>query len=409
MKWKEEYFPVVLAYLLVGVYILYENNQVVTLLLLVCLFAYHSYIYSRVRDKLDDEKTVSVSKLKHLLQQSKKEQDETFRKFDSLSKSFGSGLLMINEDGVIAFANSDVRKYFNRGFSDSHYSELNDIERLYSFVDKAYLLEKSIREQIKVENRIYDLISTPLFENKLFQGTLILVHDITLIKNAESYQKRFTADVSHELRTPLAAIKGLSEILSRGNEIDPKERQEFIELIHKESERMEFILSDLLVISKLDRIDYELDFNKIEISEIIDECVSVLKRQINDKGLEIVTSIQKQELIIDKYRISQVIMNIIKNAINYTDEGFIRVEGKTECGNYAIKIIDSGIGIKEKNYDNIFKRFYRVDKARSRDSGGSGLGLSISKNVILKHGGTIKVSSEKDKGSTFIITIPIKE
>jgi len=119
--------------------------------------------------------------------------------------------------------------------------------------------------------------------------------------------------------------------------------------------------------------------------------------------------VESQRILIDKVKMSQVIMNIIKNAMNYTDEGGITITGKTENNNYILSIADTGIGIRQENYDKIFKRFYRVDKARSRDTGGSGLGLSISKNVVHKHEGQINVSSVLEEGTTFTIQLPIKE
>ena len=266
-----------------------------------------------------------------------------------------------------------------------------------------------MRKQIIFHEKVFDLISTPLFEENLFKGALILVHDITLIKNAEKYQKRFTADVSHELRTPLSAIKGFSEILSRDKNISVEERDEFIELIRAESSRMESILSDLLVISKMDRIDYELEFSRLNIKDIVSECLNVLKNSITEKGLKYNVDVQSETLQLDKVKMSQVVLNIIKNAANYTDSGQIDIVGKRDNNEYILSISDTGIGIKEEDFDKIFKRFYRVDKARSRDTGGSGLGLSISKNVVAKHNGSITVLSKINEGTTFTVHLPIEE
>ena len=171
---------------------------------------------------------------------------------------------------------------------------------------------------------------------------------------------------------------------------------------------METILNDLLVISKMDRLDYELNLHTIEIKELINKTINTLKRDFDKKKLEVITNIESCKLDLDKNKFEQVMLNIIKNAINYTDIGEIEIKGYKENNHYCISITDSGIGIKNSDLEKIFKRFYRVDKTRSRETGGSGLGLSISKNVLAKHGGEISVESELNKGTTFLIRIPIK-
>ena len=316
---------------------------------------------------------------------------------------------MIDADGIIQFANSDINSYFGRDFNGKRLADVEDITDLHSFMSQSFALETVLREQIEHRNRFYDLISTPMFEEEMFRGSLILVHDITLLKTAEEYQKRFTADVSHELRTPLSTIKGFSEILSRNGHMKDDERQEFIELIHKEAERMELILKDLSQIARLDRLDYELERTPTDTRELVKECLSVLRKTIDDSGLEVVVDVAPHVLNIDKHKMSQVLINMVKNAISYTDEGSITIIGQRDKKRYVLTIADTGIGVAEEDHKKIFKRFYRVDRARSRDTGGSGLGLSISKNTILKHGGSIDVASKLGEGTTFTITLPLKD
>ena len=289
------------------------------------------------------------------------------------------------------------------------YNSLVKIKPLYKFINQAYLLEKSFREQIQYLDKYYDLVSTPIFEKDLFQGCLIIVHDITSLKNAERFQKQFTADVSHELKTPLSTIKGFSEILARDVDMKKEDRVEFITLINKESTRMESILSDLLIISKMDRLDYELNLEKVNIKDLIIENIDSLKHKITNKNLKYKIDVEDCILQLDKNKIGQVVLNLVRNATNYTDEGEINIIGKIEGSKYKIQVIDTGIGINKVDFDKIFKRFYRVDNARSRDTGGSGLGLSICKNVVLKHGGSISVDSVRNVGTTFEIILNIKK
>lgn len=409
MKISREYLAISVGYMIVIFYIAFVNNPIINVLLVLALFLFHIRVYTQIKNRLSFEKDSSLSKLENRLAKTKKEQAEITERFVSLSQSFGSGLLMLDQDGIIQYSNVDMNDYFGRDFNHLEYKKIADLKELHKFVNQAYLLETPTRKQIVFQGRSYDLISTPLFEDEMFKGTLVLAHDITLLKNAEEYQKRFTADVSHELKTPLSTIKGFSEILSRDTKMDEQERKEFIELIRKESERMEIILKDLTEISKLDRLDYELELTNTNIKTILDESIALLSNQIKERNLELKTDIQDQTLHVDKNKLSQVFINIIKNAINYTDEGQITILGTIENDRYKIEITDTGIGIKEEDYDKIFKRFYRVDKARSRDTGGSGLGLSISKNAIKKHNGTISVSSTEGVGTTFTITLPIEE
>jgi two-component system phosphate regulon sensor histidine kinase PhoR len=172
---------------------------------------------------------------------------------------------------------------------------------------------------------------------------------------------------------------------------------------------METILSDLLIISKMDRLDYELTLEEIDFAVLVKENTNLLKRQLDEKGLKYIENIESCSMRVDKNKMGQVILNLVKNAITYTDSGEITVSGLIKGSNYVLSIQDTGIGIVQSDVDKIFKRFYRVDAARSRDSGGSGLGLSICKNVVMKHGGNITVESVISKGTTFTIIIPIKK
>jgi two-component system phosphate regulon sensor histidine kinase PhoR len=409
MNNRREYVLIAIGYLIVALYVAFVQDPVGTVILLVVLFLYHMARNETIRKSMETERDMSVSKLQYRLEKTEKRQVQLSDRFDSLSQSFGSGLLMVDEDGIIQYANYDMTDYFGRDFHQLDYQRLSDIRPLFDFVNESYLLERSHQRQILWQGRSYDLISTPLFNEGLFKGALILAHDITQIKHAQEYQKQFTADVSHELKTPLAAIKGFSEILMRGDDMPEAEQAEFIALIHKESTRMQGLLKDLSEIAKLDRLDFELDRKPTDIESLIQECVAILAKDWKESGLELHIDVEPASLMLDSNKMSQVFINIIKNAISYTDEGHISIHGHHEPGRYKIDITDTGIGIEEADYDKIFKRFYRVDKARSRETGGSGLGLSISKNVVLKHGGSIHVHSTPHQGSTFTIILPDKE
>lgn len=409
MDAKRYILKIIILYSLVILLILVLKETSITFLLILALMLFHIFGFSGEREKLNQNNEDSLKKVLSKLSKTQKESQDSYRRFISLTKTLGSGLMMVNEDGAINFANKDFNQYFSFENNYKNYNSLLKIKPLYKFVNQAYLLEKSSREQIQYLEKHYDLVSTPIFENDVFQGCLILVHDITNLKTAESFQKQFTADVSHELKTPLSTIKGFSEILVRDVEMEKKDRIEFITLINRESIRMESILSDLLIIAKMDRLDYELNLQEINIKDLILESVDSLKYKINNKNLKCNIEAQDCILDLDKNKMGQVIINLVRNAINYTDKGKINIDGRIDREEYILQVRDTGIGIDKDNFENIFKRFYRVDTARSRDSGGSGLGLSICKNVVLKHSGKITVNSKRNEGTTFQVILNIKK
>lgn len=396
-----------LIYVVTIIIVIFDPDIYFSATAVACLLIYHLFTSRNVNRKLIVEKDKSVSKLKFRLKETIKESEEAYKHFLSLSKTLGSGVVMIDEDGVINFANKDVFNFFNQNMNNLKYDEIRNIKPLYNFINKAYLMEKAKRDQIFYNECYYDIKSTPIVENSLFKGCLIVIHDITTLRTAENFQKRFTADVSHELKTPLSSIKGVSELLERDKDMSLDDRQEFIGIIRKEASRMETILSDLLIISKMDRIDYDLKLSVSDIKTVIVESVNILERLAISKNIAISIDVESKSLEFDKVKLEHALINLIKNAINYTDEGKISVMGKIVDNSYLITIEDTGIGIPNNEMDNIFKRFYRIDGARSRDTGGSGLGLSIVKNVVKKHGGEIDVISEINKGTKFVISLPM--
>lgn len=397
-----------IVYFIVLVYAMYLTSDFLLGVSLFGLGIYHIMSIYSLNQTLEQDMDTSVRSLQYRLDKSIQEKKATLEQILSLSDSFSFGLLMVDETGIIQLANKDMKHYFGLTLSNKPYTTLKAIDKLYDFVHQSFILESSLRRQIIYNGADYDLISTPLYEKNIFKGCFIIIHDISILKNAEKYQKQFTADVSHELKTPLSTIKGFSEILLRDQDIEMDKRVEFLTLIQKESLRMERLLNDLMVISQMDRVDYELDIVKTGIDEIVTETYSRLTNKIENKGLSHSIDLEKAQLFVDPYKIQQVITNLINNAINYTDQGSIYIEGTIEQDDYVIKISDTGIGIDDKNIERIFKRFYRVDKTRSRKTGGSGLGLSISKNVIHRHDGIITVESTLGKGSTFIVRLPLK-
>ncbi|MFW6319044.1 MAG: sensor histidine kinase [Bacillota bacterium] len=408
----EEQKLTIISIILFGVSLfltLYLQDPFLTTLVWLIVLVYHIITLYLLRDTINATYKTRVARLQYDLDQMKKASNEVESQLTSLAKIIDSGVILIDEHDTIKQVNSQFLNAFNiYDIEGKSYETLKPFRTLYKMINKAYLKEEKTRNQLIHNDIYYDVNITPVFEDNYFRGCLVVVHDVTQLKNAETFQKQFTADVSHELKTPLSAIKGISEIVMSNQSMDKEEREDFIKTIYLESTRLETILNDLLIISKMDRLDYELFLEETSMDNIISDVVKLLTPMAKEKGLTITKDIEHVMLYIDATKMRQVIMNLIKNAIAYTDEGSVHVSGKIHDLLYEIKVIDTGIGIPEDEHEKVFKRFYRVDEARSRASGGSGLGLSIIKNVVKKHQGTLSLDSEPGIGSTFIVNLPIQ-
>lgn len=252
----------------------------------------------------------------------------------------------------------------------------------------------------------------PFSSGDIRRGILAVIHDVTQQKRADEIRKEFVANVSHELKTPITSIRSYAETLADSIDSLPEEtKQNFLAVIVNESDRMNKIVQDLLVLSRFDAGEVLVDVQPFDINQSIKNISDMMILDIKKQGLELIINIEKPlpEIVGDKSRIEQVLINIMSNAVRYTLEGGkITISAGTSGGNIWIKVSDTGVGIPKKDIPHLFDRFYRVDKARSRAYGGTGLGLSIAHEIITKHGGSIQVDSEPDKGTDVTILLPIK-
>ena len=238
---------------------------------------------------------------------------------------------------------------------------------------------------------------------------VLIFHDITAIKRLERVRKDFVANVSHELRTPLTSIKGYIEALIDGAKDDPRKSAEFLGIIQKHADQLNALLSDLLQLSTIESGQYQWRRGSVSLPELIEKAVHLLRPLAEKKGqvLSVVPAEGIATLTGDAEKLTEVLINLIDNAVKYTPEGGrITVETRHREGAVEIAVRDSGIGIPPNELPRIFERFYRVDRARSREMGGTGLGLSIVKHIVEAHGGSVSVESQVGKGSRFVVTLP---
>ena len=264
--------------------------------------------------------------------------------------------------------------------------------------------------ELLVKDRTLEVFLAP-FSDRERGGVLIVLHDVTEQHRNEERRKEFVANVSHELRTPLTNVRSYAETLRDAEGAIPQNTaNSFLDIIINETDRMTHIVQDLLTLSRLDRGGAELVLSRFPFGEAIESVArsSALSAQQHGHTLTY-GGMEPLPLVVgDRSRLEQVMMNILGNAIKYTpDGGIIRITAGSAEDTVWMEVWDNGIGIPEKDREHIFDRFYRVDKARSRESGGTGLGLSIAREIVERHQGTISIVGHEGPGTTVRLVLPI--
>jgi two-component system phosphate regulon sensor histidine kinase PhoR len=239
-------------------------------------------------------------------------------------------------------------------------------------------------------------------------GTILVFRDLTRLKQLERTREEFVANVSHELRTPLSLIKGYVETLLDGASDQPDVAGRFLKIIERNTQRLDLLIQDLLTISALESGRMKLNVQPVNVGALAEKVLADLSSKADSKTVELVNELPDFTASADANRLDQVFANLVDNAIKYgSAQGRVTVGGrKLDDGTLEIFVHDDGPGIPAEALDRVFERFYRVDKARSRDQGGTGLGLSIVKHIVQSHGGKVWVKSEPGKGATFFFTLP---
>lgn len=264
-------------------------------------------------------------------------------------------------------------------------------------------------------DQVVDIHVSPLMdENRAVTGAVLVLNDVSELANLERVRRDFVANASHELKTPITAIRGLTETMLDDPSMDDETRLRFVERISAQSMRLSVLVTDLLAISRLEADQAEQKHDLIDMQELVKRSVSAAKAACVEKQLELsldpddTISDMKAMTVGDMQSLSQMVDNLLDNAVKYTPSGG-RVSVRLTASDHQIQlqVSDTGIGIDNLARQRIFERFYRVDKARSRDLGGTGLGLSIVKNIAEQHGGAVQLESELGVGSTFTVTLPL--
>lgn len=336
-------------------------------------------------------------------------------KVETILQNMNDGVLAFDMNGKILHVNPEASKLLRRNYLDDidFNRFFKEINANISLGDLVYMKpDGSIEREIKLDNQFLQLNFANFMVDNKVSGIIVVIHDITRQEKLEQSRRDFVANVSHELRTPLTTIKSYSETLSDMPEADHELKSRFLDVIATEADRMANIISDLLTLSELDDNNiYMKPPESIDIRKMLENLVDRMSLQAKKKNQSLTYSpITDIPIIQGDYGcLERVFINIITNALKYTKEGgTIEVFSSRVYSDITVKVKDTGIGIKEEKLPHIFDRFYRVDRARSRDTGGTGLGLAIAKQSLeTSFNGKIKITSEYGVGTEVTITIPV--
>ena len=343
-----------------------------------------------------------------------KDVDRQKKQIETILLHMTDGILAFNTEGELTHKNLAAERLLNLSKDD------DDFEKIFSKLNVDINLEKIIYledwtssdKKVRIDEKYLNLLFVPYKDNlQKNAGVIAVIQDITEHVKLDNMRKEFVADVSHELKTPITSIMGYADTLLEG-EYDDATKTKFLNVIASEARRMAKLVTDLLALSRYDTNKNRIEKSEFDLGDLVKKCQEKLQIEIDKKHHKVENLVTANVPLVyaDKSGIERVVLNILSNSIKYTKEnGNIKIYVGFVYNDAYIKIIDNGIGIPEEDLTRIFDRFYRVDKARSRELGGTGLGLSIAKEILNQNGGSIDIKSEVGKGTEVVIRVPTKK
>ena len=333
---------------------------------------------------------------------------------ETILRHMTDGIIAFNMDKEIILINPEAKKLLSIRPEYVTFEDIFSKFKLDINMEKIIYLENwtSTEQRVQVEDKYINIFFAP-FKNQDDRpdGVIAVVQDITEHVKLDNMRKEFVADVSHELKTPITSIMGYADTLLEG-EYDKETQEKFLGVIASEARRMAKLVTDLLTLSRYDNNKNKTQKESFDLGDLVKKCQDKLAIEIKKKNhtVNCFVTADVPPVYADKYDIERVVLNILTNSIKYTKEGGeIKIYVGFVYNDAYIKIFDNGIGIPEEDLSRIFERFYRVDKARTREMGGTGLGLSIAKEILDKNGGSIDIKSVVGQGTEVVIKIPTKE
>ena len=337
----------------------------------------------------------------------------------TILRAMQDGLLVVDKSLRVTLVNQAFRKLF--GLPEiSLEAPLLDVVR-DATVD--WLIEETLRtgkvmqsELIRADSRTnserdVEISAVPIKDDSdLTTGAVVLFHDITQLKQTDKVRRDFVANVSHELRTPLSILRGYIETLLDNPQTSDKELSRILRVMERHSKRLGLLVDDLLTLAHLESRSAGLQFSAVQLAELFQSVIRDWEKKLAEKQLKVVVDLSPDARTIrsDETRLHEVLYNLLDNALKYSREnGEIRLRAVQRGPEIVLSVTDNGIGISKDDLPRIFERFYRADKARSRELGGTGLGLAIVKHIAQLHGGRVEAESELGKGTTIRVILPV--
>jgi two-component system phosphate regulon sensor histidine kinase PhoR len=329
--------------------------------------------------------------------------------------SMVEGVLVLDADSRVQLVNQSLQRLFSlssdvRGQTIIEAFRLPELATLVRHLHQERTLESCTLELPGMEERWVEVNASAVPGREGAQhGAILVFHDLTRIKQLERTRQEFVANVSHELRTPLSLIKGFVETLLEGAKNDPEKATRFLQTIEKHTDRLTFLIEDLLTISRLESGQIVMNLHPVDLREETQRVLDDLRSRADEKSIRLDNTVPAGLTAqADADRLQQVLFNLVENALKYgRNEGCVTVGGSEAAeGKVELWVRDDGPGIPVESRERVFERFYRVDRARSRETGGTGLGLSIVKHIVQAHGGEVWLKSDLGAGTTFHFTLP---
>lgn len=332
-------------------------------------------------------------------------------KLDTLFKHMTDGVAAFDKNSKILHMNPAAESMLGIKFSED--LTYNDV--LGNIPESAKTRDDKTGTEIAeydYGDRIFQVFIAPLSSTDQERGIMAVIHDVTQQQKLERARREFVANVSHELRTPLTSIKSYTETIMASEDLPPDLMKRFLEVINNESDRMARIVKDLLTLSRLDNGKFDLKPSSFASDKLLQGVHDAMFFEAKSRSHTLVLEMDDEMpmLYADRERIEQVVVNILSNSVKYTPNGGkIVLSGHVQENELVIAVQDNGVGIPEEDIPRLFERFYRVEKARSRDRGGTGLGLAIASEIVKYHNGTIEVESKVDVGTKITVRLPLTE
>ena len=333
----------------------------------------------------------------------------------AILRSMAEGVAVIGATQRLLFCNDAFCKAMEFVGSSWEGRPIAEVIRQADLLDairSALAGNESVQSELVVgvlRTRIFGVTAAPVRSNGTVGGAVMVLHDITELRRLERARRDFVANVSHEFKTPLTAIRGFAETLIGGAVDDTENRSRFLEIIRAHAARLGRLTDDLLKLARIEAGKWSLDFQPVQAADFIQPCIETARLNAAPRNVSLEISCPRDLPAVrgDLSSLQEIVQNLLDNAIRYSPEGgSVKVAASARKEGIRISISDNGIGIPKAEQERIFERFYRVDAARSRESGGTGLGLSIAKHLVEAHGGRIEVDSEVGRGSTFSVILP---